>query len=142
MRTVMRQRGRKTPLKTLTNPLSVVGSSRSVPAPPPPDYLSAAMQAWWKQVMAHYELEPHHIHLLQAACEAWDRMQQARQVLAERGLSYEDSRSKHHPLPEVAIERDSRIGFARLVRDLGLDDATPPAEAGARSPILRARLSG
>jgi P27 family predicted phage terminase small subunit len=138
----MRQRGRKTPLKTLTNPLSVVGSSRSVPAPPPPDYLSAAMQAWWKQVMANYELEPHHIHLLQAACEAWDRMQQARKVLAENGLSYEDSRGRHHPLPEVAIERDSRIGFARLVRELGLDDATPPAEAGARPPLLRARLSG
>jgi len=138
----MRQRGRKTPLKTLTNPLSVVGSSRSVPAPPPPDYLSAAMQAWWKQVMAKYALEPHHIHLLEAAASAWDRMTEARKVLAENGLSYKDSRGKHHPLPEVAIERDSRIGFARLVRELGLDDATPPDEARARPPLLRARLSG
>ena len=122
----MRQRGRKTPLKTLTNPLAVVGSSRRQPAPPPPDYLSAAMQAWWKQVMAHYELEPHHVHLLEAAAAAWDRMTEARKVLAENGLSYEDTRGRHHPLPEVAIERDSRIGFARLVRELGLDDATPP----------------
>jgi len=123
----MRQRGRKTPLNTLTNPLAVVGSSRRQPASPPPDYLSAARQAWWKQVMAHYELEPHHVHLLEAAASAWDRMTEARKMLAEHGLSYTDGRGKHHPLPEVAIERDSRIGFARLVRELGLDDATPPS---------------
>ena len=136
----MRQRGRKTPTKLLTNPLQVVGSSRRQPAPPPPDYLSAAMQAWWKQVMTHYEMEPHHTHLLQAATEAWDRMQQARQVLAERGLSYEITGGRQLPLPEVAIERDSRIAFARLVRELGLDDSTPPAEASPHPPLLRARL--
>jgi len=137
----MRQRGRKSPLKKL--PLAVVGSRRTPAAPPPPDYLSVAMQAWWKQVMAHYELEPHHTHLLEAACSAWDRMTEARKVLAEKGLSYEDSRGRHHPLPEVAIERDSRIGFARLVRELGLDEATPPAEAEPVPPLLRrVRLSG
>jgi len=139
----MRQRGRKSAAAKAVSQLQVVRSPRSDPAPPPPDYLSAAMQAWWRQVMANYELEPHHIHLLEAACGAWDRMMQARQALAEHGLSYKDSRGKHHPLPEVAIERDSRIGFARLVRELGLDDATPPDEAGAyRPPALRARLSG
>jgi len=95
----MRQRGRKTPLKTLANPLSVVGSPRSVPAPPPPNYLSTAMQAWWKQVMANYELESHHIHLLEAACGAWDRMMQARKVLAERGLSYKDFARQASPAP-------------------------------------------
>jgi phage terminase small subunit len=95
-----------------------------------------------EKVMAKYELEPHHVHLLEAACTAWDRMTEARKVLAENGLSYEDTRGRHHPLPEVAIERDARISFARLLRDLGLDEATPSAEADTRPPLLRARLSG
>src|SRR5262245_37500278 len=95
----IRQRGRKTPLKTLTNPLAVVGSPRSVPAPPPPDYLSPAMQAWWRQVMANYALEPHHVHLLEAACGAWDRMMQACKVLAEHGPSLRVQKWFFHGLP-------------------------------------------
>src|SRR5262249_1446180 len=138
----MRQRGRKSATKLLTNPLAVVPARRE-PAPDPPNYLSAQMRAWRKQVNAHYILEPHHVHLLTAACEAWDRMAEARKFLAENGLSYSDSRTgKHHPFPEIAIERDSRIAFARLVRELDLDEATGPAEAEPRPPLLRARPSG
>jgi len=123
----MRQRGRKTPLKTLANPLPVVRLPRTDPAPPPPDYLSTAMQAWWKQVMAQYVLEPHHIDLLEAACGAWDRMMEARKVLAERGLSYEDSRGRHHPLPEIAIEQSR----------LQASPTAAPAPRAATPPLRR-----
>ena len=81
-----------------------------------------------------YELEEHHVKLLTAACEAWDRHQQAREALEQRGLVYIDSRGVPHSRPEVAVERDSRIAFARLVRELRLD-VGPPDDAG-RSPRL------
>jgi hypothetical protein len=55
---------------------------------------------------------------------------QAREAL-KGGLTYEDRFGCPRARPEIAVERDSRIGFARLVRELGLDvnnpdDARPP----------------
>lgn len=71
--------------------------------------------------MDSYALEEHHERLLTLACEAWDRAEQAREALLEHGLTYVDRFDCPRPRPEVAIERDSRIGFARLVRELDLD---------------------
>jgi phage terminase small subunit len=80
------------------------------------------MREWWDQVTKKYDLDPHHFHLLQAAAEAWDRLQQAGRALREHGLTYVDE-GKLRPRPEVAIERDARIGYARILRQLGLDQA-------------------
>jgi len=49
--------------------------------PPPPTYLSEAMQTWWQAVVRDYDLGPHHLHLLECAADAWDRMVQARDTL-------------------------------------------------------------
>jgi len=83
-----------------------------------------------------YLLEPHHLRLLQAAVEAWDRYQQARAALAKHGLTFEDEKGMVRARPEVAIERDSRIAFARLIRELDLD-VDAPAEPRPRPPALR-----
>jgi P27 family predicted phage terminase small subunit len=91
-----------------------------------PEHLSAATKKWWKAVEDEYSLDAHHYRLLQLACEAWDRCAQAREALEEHGLTYEDRFNAPHPRPEVAIERDSRLAFARLVRELNLD--TEPEE--------------
>jgi phage terminase small subunit len=75
---------------------------------------------------------------LQAAAEAWDRLQQARQALADHGgLTTVTPHGGIVAHPAVAIERDARIGFARLVRELDLE-ADPPAERG-RPPALSRR---
>jgi phage terminase small subunit len=87
------------------------------------------MQTWWHAVMARYVLDDHHRYLLQAACEAWDRMTQARRAIAEHGLTYqlgETIRAR----PEIRIEVENRTSFARIVRDLGIDDAKPPRDPG------------
>lgn len=90
--------------------------------PQPPAHLSAEAQEWWHDVMREYALEPHHRHLLQAACEAWDRMGQARAELAAHGgLTFKDQREVIRAHPAVAMERDARVAFARLVRELDLD---------------------
>ena len=72
------------------------------------------MQAWWQAVVRDYELDPHHLRLLEAAADAWDRMVQAHEVLRAEGLTVTTKHgTKKHPAAD--IERDSRLAFARLV---------------------------
>lgn len=51
-----------------------------------PDHLSDDAAKWWRSVNREYDLEDHHLRLLTLAAEAWDRTQQAREVLAIEGL--------------------------------------------------------
>lgn len=103
--------------------------------PEPPAHLTAEAGAWWRDVVRDYALEPHHLRLLQAACEAWDRMQLARAAVASGGITFKAGNGDLKANPAVAIERDARTAFARLVRELDLD-AEGPLER-SRPPALR-----
>jgi P27 family predicted phage terminase small subunit len=121
-----------------TPPVRLIRPAAPLELPPAPAHLSAAMQAWWRDVVRDYELDPHHLHLLEAACDAWDRMVMARTTLLAEGLSVETKHgAKKHPACDV--ERDSRLAFARLVRELDLDAPAPRPEpdGGWRPPPLR-----
>jgi P27 family predicted phage terminase small subunit len=72
-----------------------------------------------------YLLEAHHVRLLQLAGEAWDRCQQARQAIAADGITIKDDRGNIRAHPAVQIEKDSRIAFARIIRELDLDVEAP-----------------
>ena len=100
----------------------------------PPAHLRPDTAAWWQAVAADYALEAHHLRILTLAAEAWDRGVEAREAIAKHGTVYVDRFDQPRARPEVAIERDSRIAFARLVRELALD-IDPPDEAG-RPPRL------
>ena len=99
-----------------------------------PKHLKASTRRWFAEVVKTYELEPHHVRLLQLAGEAWDRGEQARRALARAGLLFTDRFGQPRARPELAIERDSRIAFARLLRELGLD-VSEPGES-TRPPII------
>lgn len=100
-----------------------------------PDHLSADAAGWWRSVVRDFDLEPHHLRLLQSAAEAWDRMQQARQALADHGgLTFVAANGDPKTHPAVAIERDARVAFARLVRELDLDAGAPSERS--RPPSL------
>lgn len=101
----------------------------------PPGHLRKPTARWWQSVVADYAMESHHLRLLQLAAEAWDRAEQAKEAIAEHGLTFTDRFGQPHARPEVAIERDSRLAFARLIRELDLD-AEPPA-GSARPPAIR-----
>ena len=102
--------------------------------PLPPRHLKRLTRQWYASVLEDYELEPHHVRLLVMACDAWDRATAARDVINAEGLTYIDHRGAPRARPEVAIERDARIAFARLIRELDLDvDVTPEA---SRPPAL------
>ena len=95
--------------------------------PAAPAHLKPPTKAWFRHVSEQYELEKHHVRLLTLAAEAWDRGEQARAALNVSGLTYDDRFGAPHARPEVAIERDSRMAFARLVRELNLDVEPPSA---------------
>ncbi len=89
--------------------------------PRAPRHLSADAKKWWKYVVATYELAPEHVRLLRLASEAWDRAQQARETLQEQGTYYNDRFGQPRTHPAVAVERDSRAAFAKLLRQLDLE---------------------
>jgi phage terminase small subunit len=100
----------------------------------PPKHLRPDTAAWWQTVADQYALEAHGLRLLTLASEAWDRGVEAREAIAKHGTIYVDRFDQPRARPEVAIERDSRLSFARLVRELALD-IEPPDEPG-RPPRL------
>ena len=111
------------------------GKQHATHHPPAPKHLRPATREWWTAVVKDYMLEAHHLRLLQAACECWDRLQQAREILLKDGLTTAtETGLKAHPC--VAIERDSRLSFARLVRELDLD-IEAPVSARVGPPSLR-----
>lgn len=98
----------------------------------PPKHLRPATRKWFAAVLADFDLEDHHVRLLTLAGEAWDRGQAAREFIDANGMTFTDRFGQPKARPEVAIERDSRIGFARLVRELALDGVDAPE--APRSP--------
>lgn len=104
-------------------------------APKPPSHLSPAARKFFRSVLENFDLDDHHVKLLILACEALDRGEQARQTLATAGVTFIDRFGCPRAHPCVAIERDSRLAFARLLRELALDvgDVAPEAP---RPPAL------
>jgi phage terminase small subunit len=95
---------------------------------PPPAHLSPSARLWWTTTVETYELEPHHLLLLQAAAEAWDRCQAARAQIDSEGLTVSGREGCVHAHPCVSIERDNRLAFARMLRELDLDVEPPKSE--------------
>lgn len=93
--------------------------------PEPPDYLRPETCEWFRSVVADYELQSHHVRLLTLAAESWDRCQQAREILAKEGITIAGREGGVRPHPCIAIERDAKISFARLIAQLNLDVEEP-----------------
>jgi len=98
-----------------------------------PRHLRATTRKWAEEVLAGYEFESHHVRLLVLACEAWDRGQAARGRIARFGMTYSDRFGQPRLRPEVQVERDARVSFARILRELRLDSTEGPE---SRPPAL------
>lgn len=105
-----------------------MAKARRTDRPPAPRHLRRSTQDWFRAVVADYELEPHHLKLLTAAAESWDRAQAAREIIAKEGCVIRDRFDQPKPHPGCAIERDAKTLFARLLRELGLDVEEPSAD--------------
>ncbi len=109
-----------------------LGAVRERRPPAAPEHLAEATKTWWTSVVAEWDLDEHHVRLLSLAAESWDRAQEAREALAKHGITYTDRFGSPRARPEIAIERDSRISFARLLRDLDLHPETTPSSLALR----------
>lgn len=81
----------------------------------------------YRALVAEYAPSTSERALLIEALRALDRAESARLAVGDQ-LTVTDRVGglKAHPL--LTVERDSRAAFTRLMRQLGLGDATPPRE--------------
>src|SRR5262245_41983172 len=91
----------------------------------PPGHLRATTRKWWSNVCESYDLEPHHLMILTLAAETWDEVYAAREIVAKQGQTFIDRFGQPKDRPEVGIQQNGRLTFAKLIRELGLDIATP-----------------
>ncbi len=101
----------------------------------PPAHLQPATAEWWSEVAGAFLLESHQYRLLTLAAEAWDRAQEARERILADGAYIKDRFGQLRGHPALAVERDARLAFARLVRELALDSDGPSI------PEIRGRYS-
>ena len=95
-----------------------------------PKHLKPSTKSWIRQIMADYELESQHVKILIQAGECWDRICQAREEIEREGPYFIDRFGAPKSHPAVADERNGRVVFARLLRELnlseGVEDPRPP----------------
>ncbi len=95
--------------------------------PKPPEHLSPRAQALWTDIVTTFEMsDAAPLELLRRACEASDRADEARDVLAREGLVVVDRHGQVKAHPCISVERDSRIALTRILRELRIVDAPEP----------------
>lgn len=94
-----------------------------------PAHLSTPAKRLFAAVHELYELEQHDDAILVKALEAWDRAEQARELVQVDGLVILTRLGERKAHPAVAIERDSRAAFLAGMRQLGLDYEPVPNQA-------------
>jgi P27 family predicted phage terminase small subunit len=95
--------------------------------PRPPAHLAAAGRDLWARVVGMFDLDPHHVPVLLAACEARDRAESCRQRIKREGATFTDRWGQPRPHPLLTVERDARAAMVRCLHGLGLDVVAPGA---------------
>jgi P27 family predicted phage terminase small subunit len=90
-------------------------------SPKAPAHLGVPGRRLWTRVVEGWTLEPAHLAILNVACTAIDRAEQARAEVERRGLVLVGSRGGAIANPATSIERESMRTALRAIRELGLD---------------------
>ncbi|MFC1886061.1 P27 family phage terminase small subunit [Thermodesulfobacteriota bacterium] len=98
-----------------------------------PKHLKKQGRKFWKSVLSDFVLkDSHHLVIFENACQCLDRIDEAQAEIKVQGAYYTDrfGQPKEHPAHKT--ERDNKILFARLLRELNLDieplkENRPPA---------------
>ena len=97
-------------------------------------HLKPESRKFFKAISKNYtDFEDHHLKILLKACECLDRITEAQEAVKTDGAFYLD-KGKPKAHPGLKEEKDNKILFARLMRELNLD-YEPPGQVG-RPPRL------
>jgi P27 family predicted phage terminase small subunit len=91
-----------------------------------PGHLSVEARKWYRLIRSEYDIEDSGgLLILQALCEAFDRMRSAQNIIAQEGATVRDrfDQIKAHPL--CTVERDSRSAIYHGLKALNLDLEPP-----------------
>ena len=87
-----------------------------------PSHLESEGKKFWRQVLKDFDLrDAHHLKILESACQCLDRIEQAKDDLKKDGLYFIDRFGQPKERPSNKTERDNKVLFARLLRELSLD---------------------
>jgi P27 family predicted phage terminase small subunit len=94
--------------------------------PDPPAHLSAKAAEMWKAMVSDYAMAGDCVGLglLEAALSAFDRAEEAREILDKEGLTVEGDRGQTKAHPCCAVERDNRAAYIAGIKALRFDVAT------------------
>jgi P27 family predicted phage terminase small subunit len=88
---------------------------------PPPDHLSDAAKALWREIVPKRGKSPGRLALLAVALEAKDRADEARELVKTEGMISQKEGSKMaHVHPALRIEKDARAQFLSAWNQLSL----------------------
>jgi phage terminase small subunit len=75
-----------------------------------------------------YDFSAFELRTLQAACEAWDSMQRAREQILKEGAIVRGRAGVNKVHPAHAIVRDSTVLWIKLTKALGIPDTHGPKQ--------------
>lgn len=92
----------------------------------PPKHLSSTARKLWRDIISTHAIEhANQFALLRSACDAFDRAEGARQILAAEGITTKDRFGQLRAHPACAIERDAKAQMIAAFRALGLSAPDP-----------------
>ncbi|MEW6659171.1 MAG: P27 family phage terminase small subunit [Thermodesulfobacteriota bacterium] len=94
-------------------------------AVPAPKHLSKAAKELWADLVEDYDFESHQFELLRLLCESLDRLEACRKQLKKDGCFLKNRFGETKPHPALREEREHKVLFARLARELNLDLEIP-----------------
>ena len=131
----MGSRGKQSAAALAVVPPEIEAPPASTPAAPP-SHLSGEAAAWWRSVVSDYDLEPHHLRLL----EDWLRSYGPEELFDETGAPVELVR-RANPDGELRMSAIPHANGGLLTRSLDMPDfrksrqsVTPPQLHVAPSP--------
>jgi phage terminase small subunit len=90
-----------------------------------PKHLLKGGKQLWLDISSEYDLEAHQIEILRSLCETLDRMELCRKQLKKDGLFSVNRWGETRPHCALKEERENRVLFAILARELNLDLELP-----------------
>jgi phage terminase small subunit len=94
-------------------------------SPGVPKHLSKKAKELFQDITADYDLESHHIEILRLLCECLDRLEVCRKQLKRDGVFIVNRFGESKIHTALREEREQKVLFARLARELNLDLEIP-----------------